>query len=281
MKTRATVLAAFSFLFGAACAHVGGEKPVELSLKPYAGRLVTLDVEAGGKSYAMLFDTGAGVTALTPETAAAVGCAPFGRLVGWRMTGVRVEFQRCGAMDLSFAGILSRKETYVFDLGAVLPKDLPPLGGIVSLASFADRPFTLDLNAKKLIIETKESLRRRIKDARRAEMRLIRGPGGDDAAVLVEVAGEPGGFWFLLDSANLGDVLVSPDAAGSSEFALGGRLSADEATAIVIPLAGVGPVDASARLRDIIYDGALNEETMRRFRITFDLISDRIWLAPN
>lgn len=275
MTIARTVIAALA-LFSAACATAAA--PTVLPLKPYVGRLATLEASLGGETLTLLFDAGAGVTALTPETARAAGCEPFGRLVGFRMSGARVEFQRCGAMTIEFGDFASRKETFVFDLGAVLPKDLPPLSGIVSLASFAERPLTLDLAAGTITLETRKSLRQLTKDASEGEMRLIVGAGGDEMTVLVNVDAGAEGLWFLLDSANLDAVLVPAASAATLGFA---PAETGEAGELPLTLAGMPETSAKARVADIIYDGALNEETLRRYRITLDLPERRIWFREN
>ena len=72
------------------------DSSMALSLKPYVGRLVTFDAQIGDRNMPMLFDSGAGVTAITPEMELAIGCEPFGLLVGHRMRGERVDFEKCG-----------------------------------------------------------------------------------------------------------------------------------------------------------------------------------------
>lgn len=65
----------------------------------------------------MLLDTGGGATLITPEVARQIGCTPFGRDVGHRMTGEAAEFQRCEALALS-AGTWRRRiePAGVFDI---------------------------------------------------------------------------------------------------------------------------------------------------------------------
>jgi len=275
MTLARTVIAALA-LFSAACATAAA--PTVLPLTPYVGSLVTIEASLGGESLVLLFDAGAGVTALTPAAARAAGCEPFGRLVGFRMSGARVEFQRCGAMTLEFGDYASRKETFVFDLGAVLPKDLPPPSGIASLASFAERPLTLDLAAGTITLETQRSLRQLTKDASEGEMRLVVGPGGDEMTVLAKVDAGREGLWFLLDSANLDAVLVPAASAAALGFAPAEPGAAGE---LPLTLAGVRTANVKARLADIIYDGTLNEETLRRYKITLDLEERRIWFREN
>jgi hypothetical protein len=266
-------------LLGAACA-TDRAPPQTLDLKPYVGRLVTLETQIGDRSAPMLFDTGAGVTAITPQMAQAFDCVPYGRLTGSRMDGERVDFEKCGRGTLAFDGYESA--TDVFDLMALLPEDLPELGGIVSLANFADRPFTLDLAGKKLIVENERSLRERTANAKEGDLRIIRGPGGpDDITVLVRIEDKTDDLWFLLDSGNLDKVFVTPHALAQMGLSEQDLLSAGEDGVynLSFEIAGAIPVTAEARVRDIIYDGALSEDVLRRYLITFDLENEKIWFS--
>lgn len=249
-------------------------------MRPYVGRLVTLDVLIGDRSALMLFDTGAGVTAITPGLTEALDCTPHGRLVGHRMSGERVEFEKCGVQSISLGRYKSVADTYVFDLMALLPEGLPDLGGIISLASVMQKPVTLDLAGQKLIFETKASFNERIKDAQETKVRLKRGPGGEVTA-FVRIEAETGDLWFLLDSGNLDHVAVAPHTldqlgvidADSAPVELGTVIDLD------FQIAGAYAVSAKTRVNNIIYDGALNEKVMRSFLITFDLESERIWFS--
>ena len=268
-----------------ACAQSGPRSlPLTLNMNPYVGRLVTLDVQVGDRETPMLFDTGAGVTAVTPELASSFDCAPFGRLVGHRMSGERVDFEKCGRQTISFGAYKSSTDVYVFDLMALLPEGLPDLGGIISLASFADHPFTLDLENKQIIVETESSLRDRVKDAKQADLRILKGIGGDgEITVLVGVEAEIGDLWFLLDSGNLDHVIVAPHALDQlgTVAVPASALKADDVTKQEIEIAGIGIVPVDVRLADILYDGVLNEALMRRYLITFDFATERIWFLPN
>ena len=66
----------------------------------YFRELKTARVSAAGRALTMLLDTGGGATLITPAVAAQIGCSPFGRDVGHRMTGEAVEFQRCEALHV-------------------------------------------------------------------------------------------------------------------------------------------------------------------------------------
>lgn len=256
--------------------------PKTLSLKPYVGRLVTLDVQVGNQETRMLFDTGAGVTAVTPEMASALDCTPFGRLVGHRMSGERVEFEKCGRQTLMLGGLGASSDVYVFDLMALLPEGLPALGGIVSLSSITEHPFTLDLAGQKLIIETDRSLRQRTKDAKQADLRIMKGTGGDgEITALVRIEAETGDLWFLLDSANLDHVFLAPHAIDQLGAAVEPELfsAPDEVGELEFEFAGGYSFSATTRVSEILYDGALNEDVMRRYLITFDIQNEKIWFS--
>lgn len=61
-------------LLGAAASAQTG-KPVEINLEHDAlGKAPTINVQIGGKTYSFLFDTGGGVTAISPAIAKEIGC---------------------------------------------------------------------------------------------------------------------------------------------------------------------------------------------------------------
>ena len=67
----------------------------------------------------------------------------------FRMDGSAVTIQQCGTLDVQMAGLTFSVEAAVFDLRAVLPAELPPLDGIISLHTFQGRSFTIDLAANR------------------------------------------------------------------------------------------------------------------------------------
>ena len=251
--------------------------PQRLALQPYVGRLVTLDASIDGTALTLLLDTGAGLTALTPEAAGAVACAPFGRVTGHRMTGETVSFARCGLRQVEIAGDKAPVDLNVFDLMALLPPGLPVVEGIAALSVFAGRPFTLDLDDAAIVLESPTTLAARLQTAREGKLRLVYGPGGfGDVLALVGFPGREGDSWFLLDSANLGPVLVSPHTLsqwGAHNAFEGAEVELDlkfaEGLRLTVP----------AAVKDTLYDGVLNEATLRRFEITFDLERERIWFS--
>lgn len=246
--------------------------PAEIVLKPYAGRLVTIQASIDSEPLTLLFDTGGGATLLSPDVVARAGCVPEGRRVGFRMSGERVEWPVCNALDLEVDGIqLTGVTVGVWDVMAVLPKDLPHLDGVASLETLRDRPVTIDLARGRLIIETEASLHERTAGMSRVPARVATGLDGSELQILLKgtvVENETTG-WFLVDSGNLAEVQLAPhmgfDAATPTDLtiAFGARVS----------------VQAKARGANILYDGVLSEEALRKVILTLDLRDGRAWIG--
>ncbi len=109
----------------------------------------------------MLFDTGGGLTIVSPQVAKELGCSPSGRIVGFRMGGEKVVTQRCPGQPVFQAGAeLPQEKLAVFDLAKMLPPSWPMLDGMVSLKILERVPFTLDLSAGRLVLESEETFSR-------------------------------------------------------------------------------------------------------------------------
>lgn len=248
-----------------------------LPLKPYAGRLRTVDVAVGRRTLPFLLDTGGGVSLVTPVVAESMGCKPFGRAVGFRHDGSPVAMQRCPPVSLRVAGWpAAPREVGVYDIMALLPDGLPTLGGIVGLNTFDDRVVTLDLGSDSLVVEGRGSLARRLQGASEIRMREARQAAGASLDVFLAVSAAEGPLWFELDSGNTGPVLLAPHAAEQ----LGLELSTTESRTVTLTLEGYGPVTVEAREKDMVYDGLFNAAFLEGVTLTLDLLNERAWIAP-
>jgi hypothetical protein len=266
-----------------ACARVPAAAPppaerADLALRPYAGRLRALDVTIGGAALPFLFDTGGGITLLTPATAAAAGCTPWGRLTGFRMSGERLDVPRCGPVPVSAGGARASPESAVLDLMALLPPGLPALGGVASLQTFEGRTVTLDLGGNRLAVEPPGSAERAAHGMSPLAVRAQREMGGAGLSLFLAVDGRRGPLWFLVDSGNLEGVLVAPhaleDLADPDALA---ALRAGGAADLTLPIGGLGPARVRARSRDLVYDGAIGAELLERMVVVVDLERVRAW----
>jgi len=267
-----------------ACAGVGITAPNEapratVVLSDYVGGLVTADVTINGETMPLIFDTGGGATVVTPEFAEQFGCAPWGRMVGHRMRGDAIEAQICGPEDIEVDGHASHDFVGVFDLSALLPPDLPPVGGILALSAFQGEVVTLDLASKQLILESAASLHARVGDRPGMPLRLQRELTGLALTPFVPVHSEPGPLWFLVDSGHLGPVYLAPHAR--EILAANGitRTTGDE-IGIDLRLGDVELADLAVAQTDINYDGVIGPRVLEQMVITFDFQRHLFWAAP-
>jgi hypothetical protein len=73
--------------------------------------------------------------------------------------------------------------------------------------------------------------------------------------------------WFLIDSGDLDVVMAAPHVA---------RSNGPETWSAELRLRGLCGTTTQIRTHDIIHDGALSEEFLRKFTWTFDLKSSRV-----
>lgn len=247
-----------------------------LTTSPFLGTpLRTVQVSVGDTTLPFLFDTGGGGTLLTPAAAAAMGCAPFGRVTGFRHSGEKIHGERCPAAPVTVGGWTApARETGVYDLMALLPDGVPELGGLVALNTFEGLALTLDLASDQIVVESRGSLEHRVAGMVETPYREGRQSGGAMLDPFLSFHAPGGPVWFELDSGNTGPVLIAPHTAAQ----LGLELSPDEPRTVTLDLVGFGPVDVAALEKEMIYDGLLNAGFLARYRVTLDLDRKRAWV---
>ena len=236
-----------------------------LDLHSYFRELRTVQVSIGEETFTFLFDTGAGVTAVTPQTARKLGCTPHGQDIGFRMSGERVSFARCGRMDLRSGNWSATIDPAgVFDLAAVMPAELPPLDGILGLDAFRGRVITIDWPAGKIAVEdsTDEGIASRLPIL---ETRFATGESGRFLTAFVPVAASTGQLWLLLDSGNIAGTMIARSVVDEGLL----HPSADGAATLAI--SGRPPVVMPIRTSDLIIDGALGTAFLAAGPVTLDL----------
>lgn len=236
----------------------------------------TVDVTIAGQTHPFLFDTGGGLTAISPALAEAIGCEPWAQIVGFRMTGEKVAMPRCDDVAIRIGDqALTVPNAGVFDLTPLLPPG-SAIAGLVGLDVLATQPFTLEIAERRLTFETPESLAERTEGATELPIRIGRQAGGLTLDVLVPVTTPRGTLWMLLDSGSDAPLQVSPPSAQ----ALG--LDPDESgQALTLRLAGAnGEIqeESTVRVRDIILDGNIGAPIIRRWTLTLDLAGGKAWI---
>ena len=254
----------------------GKDKPVKIPLNPYIGRLVTVEAIVENDTIQLLLDTGGGESLIGPDIAEKINRHPTGRKIGFRMSGEQVVFQYCHDVSIVIGGItFHHDEIGVWDIKSVLPENVPPVDGILSLKTFRNQPFTLDLSSKSLILETPKSLANRIEKMYRLTSRIATGTDGSELDVFLRGRLKQNG-WFLLDSGNLDAIVVSEEFVDKTSADSNKVSDINEAE---INLEGLPSHLVKYRTKNIIYDGALSEEFMREYIFTFDLSSNTVWAS--
>jgi hypothetical protein len=251
-------------------------RAVTIPLEDYLAGLRTVQVTAGGETLPYIFDTGGGVTLVTPEIAHAMGCEPVGNITGYRMEGERVDLGVCPETPLDIAGFRAEHdELAVFDIMGLLPDGWPTLGGLVSLRSFERHPVTLDLANNRLVVHPEGTHEQVAEGMVELEARIATGPSGDEIVPYVAVETSEGKLWMMLDSGNVGGVMLDPHAARML-----GAEPLSTASDIPMHVVGLGVVTVDAFITPLIHDGAFSAQFMEGYRFLFDLERGRVWAAP-
>ena len=216
----------------------------------------------GRDTLTLLFDTGGGATIITPAVAERIGCRLHGRDVGHRMTGEEVVFQRCDSVTIELAG-RSRPiaPIAVYDVNALLPAELPRLDGVLALDAFRGQVVTLDWTQNRVLVRASAPTAKEFAPP----LRLATGESGRMLTAFLRIEGRRGPLWLLLDSGNLRGLLVARHIVTDSEMVMTGDSVA------TLEVTGLPPARLPFAGADLIIDGALGTDFLRRGAITLDL----------
>ena len=224
------------------------------------------------------FDTGGGLTAVTPQSAAIIACKPWGRLSGFRMRGDRVDSKRCDSVTIDAgATVLHLPTTAIWDLSAILPKDAPPLAGSVGLDAFAGQAVTLDLAGRRLIVETPQSLKVRTAHAAELTVHMVWEAEGYAPSAMVALDEPQGRIWCTLDSGNDASITLARHVA--ADFGLDPDRKTSQPLDVTLP-GGVRLI-GKVHVADLIVDCNIGAPILRTWVVTFDLARGRVWVSPN
>lgn len=284
-----SILAAAVFIPAAATAAASAaSKPIVLPLGTYADTpLKTINGVIDGQTIPFIFDTGGGLTLVTPEAAVKLGCQPFGKVTDFRADGEQISMQRCGPVTLHLGDYKVTGEVGVFDLMGLIRSQVerarkrghdvpmpPTTGGLVGLSSFKNQVITLDYAHDRVIVETPESLKTRIADMRPVNLRVATHASGS-TDLFVQAKADTGTLWLQLDSGNNGPTGLAPNAIKQ----LGITLPKGKSKSIKLDLIGFGEVPVKVIRREMIYDGQLGIGLFRKLILTIDLKHGQAWAA--
>lgn len=241
------------------------EADVSIALTPYFRDLRTVRVHVGADTLAFLLDTGGGATLLTPSVAHRIGCRPYGRDVGYRMTGEPVVFRRCDSLTFRLSS-WSRHlaPVAVFDVNALLPPELPRVDGVLALDTFRGQVLTVDWPGERLIVHDPNSSAAALQAAG-VPIRPATGESGRMLTVAVKIAGRRGPLWFLIDSGNLQGTLIDSMLQQDS------LLVAGPDSLVELRVGARTPVRVRVRSGRFILDGVLGTDYLQRGPVVLDL----------
>ena len=266
------------------------------------GHLISIPVTVGsGTPSRFILDTGIGVDLISSRLAEKLQVPSTGMSYkGKRMSGQEVEVPLSYLGNLTVGGAVQKFGTVgVWDFKGFLPETpaFAVIDGFVGLRFFQHRPFTLDYRQKQLILETPESLKTRIESGIVVPLEI-----DDDQNTSLTV-------FAPLEVVEAGTAKVEVDT-GSDSLILHRRFMA--ALGIAESGPGVRVVEAkdetnfaftrwftklngSVRLngnskleqsggrvmfQQIIHDGLIGDDFLKRFVVTFDLSHSRMILRP-
>ncbi len=258
------------------------KEPVEIKLEHTSlGKAPAISVKIGEKSYPFLFDSGMGVTMISPDIAKELGCQPFGQISGVNAGGERVDMQRCENASLNVGGFTKTGQVGVFNIMSFFNERTPQIGGAISLHTFEGQILTIDLAKDRLFLESEQSFQARIADMKELESRIAR-PGTGNVVDLFVAANTPKGkIWMLFDTGNFAPTHVSPAAMEMLGIDLIAPNKAKTVKPIDLDIVGLGSITVPLRERNMIYDGQINYDTIARMVVTIDLRNGRSWAKMN
>ena len=259
----------------AASAGAAEPQPTVLKMEQFR-RSVALRVEVGGKERLFQFDTGGAVSFISPEIAKELACEKGARIVGFRMTGDKLEAPRCDNVALRIGGhSFNVPVAGVYQVGEFNAKGVT-IDGLLALDIFAGRTITMDFAGQRLIVETPETAAARARAGTELPAKLVREVGGNGLAVDVQVPSPMGPLGFQLDSGNGGTLLIAKPYAAAFGF------DPDKGPRVGSFSIGKG-ITASGFVMPagITLDGNLGMPFLKNYLVTIDLAAARVWLAPN
>jgi hypothetical protein len=247
-----------------------------IALEPYLAAQAIVHAMVNGQRGTFLFDTGEGVSSFSPEFAKKIGCEPWGRITGFRMSGERLDNEHCDNLTFQLAGhSFVAPVVSTIDIMKFLGPDVPPVDGAVGLDLFAGKAITI-VPRKAIIVESSGSLAARIANARELPIRVVRDAEGAALAVDGAVRTPKGMAWMELDSGNGGSFVVANHIAPL----LGLRADVATPESARFALANGISVEGMTRTRDLIMDGNVGAQFLNNWILTLDLEHGRAWLSP-
>ena len=270
-----TTVAVSGLILFSTALHAKSTPVVTIPLEPYLQAQAVVHAVVNGTPGTFLFDTGEGVSSFSPSFAEKIGCHPWGRISGFRMSGERLDNKHCDNITFDIAGQkLLAPVVSTVDIMEFPGPLVPPVDGSLGLDLFAHRTITI-IPRKAILLESPSSRAQRIKAAREFPVRIVRDVEGIALSVDAATRTPEGLAWMELDTGNGGSLVIANHIAPL----LGLRADMTTPQQGKFELANGIPVEGTIRTRDLIMDGNISAQFLNRWILTLDLEQGRAWLA--
>jgi hypothetical protein len=251
--------------------------PLVIKLEPYPGTQSVVHATVAGHQGTFLFDTGEGVSMISPSLAQAIDCKPWGVVTGFRMSGERLDAPHCDNVSFEVgARSFKAPAVIIFDIMAFLDKSQGHLDGVIGLDLFAGQVVTIE-PTRAVTVETAASFTQRRKNGTEIPIRMVRDAEGLSLTANAGVSTTSGRAWMELDTGNVGTIAIAKHIAPLL------NLSADqkEPQNVKVKLADGIVLEGNAYIPpSSIMDGNIGVQFLKNWSMTLDLKNGRAWLAP-
>jgi hypothetical protein len=258
----------------------GSARPLAvIDLEPHPGGTYMMTVKAvvNGQEGRFMFDTGGGISYISPDFAKRAGCDPWGQITGFMLTGQRLDMPRCDRLAFDVKGLhLAAPSLGVYDIGKFMPPNTPAIDGSLALDVFANSAITLSLAHKRLTVESASSLRESMKKGTELPIRLVREAEGLSLSIVAAVQTQKGTAWMEIDSGNGGAHVIGKHMAPI----FGLDTEKKEPQSGRLTFANGIQVDGPFRVNPTLtMDGNIGTRFLINWDLTLDLASGRGWLT--
>lgn len=277
MQLRQTISLTLLTLLAPALAVAAEPAPAgHVPLEPL-GYVIVAHATVGGQTGTFMFDTGEGVSVMTPAFAQKIGCKPWGQATGFRLDGQRLDGPHCDGITVEMPGVkFNAPALGVFDVASFFGPGAPPIDGILGLDAFAGHAITL-VPGKEIIVETPESLEARTAHARELPVRLVRDVQGLSLTVDGAVQTPAGLAYMELDTGDTAATVIVGDHIAPL---LGMKPDSPQPFMGGVTLANGIVASGPVRTEKLIMDGNIGADFLNHWIITMDLEHGRLWLSP-
>lgn len=249
----------------------------EIDLDDYFRTLKSIKVEIEGKTYTFLFDTGGGISLISPAIASEINKSGYGNFVGFRMSGEKIETKLCDSVFIK----IGENEFFhpyigIFDIMRILPEGFKRVDGLISLKTFENEKISLNFKENKLILETEKSLYKRIEKMTLVASRFANGSSGMELNIFTGILFKDHYWWFLFDTGNIAQAKISDTTAKEWGIMPKNERDTSDIGEFVFVMAG-DSISAPTIIDHIIYDGALSFDLIQQSDFTISFKEEKIW----